>query len=92
MSLNSVEGWNQYVRESYSKVLRERGIEPTAGNLAAFQAEVEALVDKLEAEAKKRRGKEPLGGQRIEKGGPGKSKIFGHTQGGFPPHDPVEKG
>lgn len=91
MSLNSVEGWNQYVRESYSKVLRERGIEPTAGNLAAFQAEVEALVDKLEAEAEKRREKELLEAQRIEQEAQEMARIFGHTKVGFPPYDLIER-
>lgn len=91
MSLNSVEGWNQYVRESYSKILIERGIEPTAGNLAAFQAEVEALVDKLEAEAKKRREKERLEELHIEQEAQEISRIFGHTKISFPPYDLIER-
>ena len=91
MSINTVEGWNQYVRESYSKVLRERGIEPTEEALAAFQERVKALVDKLEAEAEKRREKELLEAQRIEQEAQEMSRIFGHTKVGFPPYDLIER-
>jgi hypothetical protein len=91
MSLNTVEGWNEYVRKNHSKILIERGIEPTEEALAAFQAEVEALVDKLEAEAKKQREKERLEELRIEQEAQEMSRIFGHTKVGFPPYDLIER-
>jgi len=91
MSINTVEGWNKYVRENHSKILRDRGIEPTEEALAAFQAEVEALVDKLEAEAEKRREKELLEAQRIEQEAQEMSRIFGHTKVGFPPYGLIER-
>jgi vacuolar-type H+-ATPase subunit I/STV1 len=86
MSINTVEGWNKYVRENHSKILRDRGIEPTEEALAAFQAEVKALVDKLEAEAEKRREKELLEAQRIEQEAQEMIRRFGKTKMGFPPY------
>lgn len=91
MSINTVEGWNKYVKEGHSQILRDRGIEPTEEALAAFQAEVKALVDKLEAEAKKRREKELLEAQRIEQEAQEMVRIFGHTKIGFPPYDLIER-
>ena len=91
MSINTVEGWNKYVRESYSKVLRERGIEPTEGILVAFQERVNEQVRQLEAEAEKRREKELLEAQRIEQEAQEMSRIFDHTKIGFPPYDLIER-
>ena len=91
MSINTVEGWNKYVRESYSKVLRERGIEPTEGILVAFQERVNEQVRQLEAEAEKRREKELLEAQRIEQEAQEMSRIFGHTKVGFPPYGLIER-
>ncbi|WP_066634457.1 hypothetical protein [Desulfolucanica intricata] len=91
MSLNTVEGWNAYVKEGHSRILKERDIEPTEENLTAFQERVNEQVRQLEAEAEKRREKELLEAQRIEQEAQEMSRIFGHTKVGFPPYDLIER-
>ncbi len=91
MSLNNVEGWNQYVKEGHSQILRDRGIEPTEEILVAFQERVNEQVRQLEAEAKKQREKELLEAQRIEQEAQEMARIFGHTKMGFPPYDLIER-
>lgn len=70
LSINTVEGWKDYIRVENSKDLIERGIEPTEANLEKYQLEVNALVEEL----KKKHPPEILpihyinkrGGQRLE--------------------------
>ena len=91
MSLNTVEGWNAYVKEGHSQILMERGIEPTEENLMAFQVEVKALVDELEEKVKIKREKEQLKVQHIEQEAQEMLRIFGKTKMGLPPYDLIEK-
>jgi hypothetical protein len=48
LSINTVEGWNDQGRIIHSRILIDRGIEPTEENLQEFQLEVNALVRGLQ--------------------------------------------
>jgi len=95
MSLNTLEGWNAYVKEGHSQILREQGIEPAEENPQKFQEEVNALADSLQEKAEKKQRKEQLVGELCESAIDREVeeilKIAGHMAVSFPPYEVIDE-